>query len=124
MIRLAGIALALVVSAGAACAEARIKDITQVQGVRDNQLVGYGVVVGLQGTGDTPAQRAVHRTGVAVHARPHGRQRARRLGLAHAQRRRGHGHGGPAAVHRSRRAARRHRFLCRRRVLAEWAARW
>ena len=31
----------------------RIKDITSVKGVRDNQLVGYGLVVGLQGTGDT-----------------------------------------------------------------------
>lgn len=30
----------------------RIKDIAQVQGVRDNQLVGYGLVVGLDGTGD------------------------------------------------------------------------
>ncbi|WP_420392735.1 flagellar basal body P-ring protein FlgI [Acuticoccus sp.] len=32
---------------------ARIKDITTVQGVRDNQLIGYGLVIGLQGTGDT-----------------------------------------------------------------------
>ncbi|MEM8663540.1 MAG: flagellar basal body P-ring protein FlgI [Pseudomonadota bacterium] len=31
----------------------RIKDITTVQGVRDNQLIGYGLVVGLPGTGDT-----------------------------------------------------------------------
>ncbi|MFH0995942.1 MAG: flagellar basal body P-ring protein FlgI [Pseudomonadota bacterium] len=31
---------------------ARIKDITQIQGVRQNQLVGYGLVVGLNGTGD------------------------------------------------------------------------
>lgn len=30
----------------------RIKDIAHVKGVRDNQLVGYGVVVGLQGSGD------------------------------------------------------------------------
>jgi len=30
----------------------RIKDIAQVQGVRDNQLTGYGLVVGLNGTGD------------------------------------------------------------------------
>ena len=30
----------------------RIKDITHIDGIRDNQLVGYGVVVGLQGTGD------------------------------------------------------------------------
>lgn len=32
---------------------ARIKDIANVRGVRDNQLVGYGVVVGLKGTGDS-----------------------------------------------------------------------
>ncbi|WP_295556021.1 flagellar basal body P-ring protein FlgI [uncultured Hyphomicrobium sp.] len=31
----------------------RIKDITAVQGVRANQLVGYGLVVGLNGTGDS-----------------------------------------------------------------------
>lgn len=31
----------------------RIKDIAKVQGVRANQLVGYGLVVGLAGTGDT-----------------------------------------------------------------------
>lgn len=31
----------------------RIKDITSVQGVRANQLVGYGLVVGLNGTGDS-----------------------------------------------------------------------
>ena len=30
----------------------RIKDITHIDGFRDNQLVGYGVVVGLSGTGD------------------------------------------------------------------------
>ncbi len=30
----------------------RIKDITHVDGIRENQLVGYGVVVGLPGTGD------------------------------------------------------------------------
>jgi flagellar P-ring protein precursor FlgI len=29
-----------------------LRDITDVQGVRDNQLVGYGLVVGLRGTGD------------------------------------------------------------------------
>ncbi|WP_197472924.1 flagellar basal body P-ring protein FlgI, partial [Oleiphilus sp. HI0123] len=30
----------------------RLKDIANVQGVRSNQLVGYGLVVGLSGTGD------------------------------------------------------------------------
>ncbi len=32
---------------------ARIKDITSVEGVRDNQLIGYGLVVGLDRTGDS-----------------------------------------------------------------------
>lgn len=36
----------------AANAQSRIKDLTDVEGVRDNQLIGYGIVVGLQGTGD------------------------------------------------------------------------
>ncbi len=45
--------LFLCVVAGAAAASVRIKDIASLQGVRDNQLVGYGLVVGLQGTGDT-----------------------------------------------------------------------
>lgn len=31
----------------------RIKDITKIQGVRDNQLVGFGLVIGLDGTGDS-----------------------------------------------------------------------
>lgn len=31
----------------------RIKDIARVQGARDNQLMGYGLVVGLNGTGDS-----------------------------------------------------------------------
>ncbi len=43
---------ALALGLTAARAEVRIKDITSVKGVRDNQLVGYGLVVGLQGTGD------------------------------------------------------------------------
>src|ERR1700677_4431118 len=30
----------------------RIKDISNVRGVRENQLIGYGLVVGLNGTGD------------------------------------------------------------------------
>lgn len=31
----------------------RIKDVASVEGIRDNQLVGYGLVVGLRGTGDS-----------------------------------------------------------------------
>lgn len=40
---------------GAAWAE-RIKDLASVQGVRNNQLVGYGLVVGLDGSGDQTTQ--------------------------------------------------------------------
>ncbi|MBM3083170.1 flagellar basal body P-ring protein FlgI [Chelatococcus daeguensis] len=38
---------------GPAAAATRIKDIASIQGVRDNQLIGYGLVTGLSGTGDT-----------------------------------------------------------------------
>jgi flagellar P-ring protein precursor FlgI len=37
---------------GRAAMAARIKDLTAIEGVRTNQLVGYGLVVGLDGTGD------------------------------------------------------------------------
>src|SRR5438309_3750522 len=33
-------------------AATRLKDLASVEGVRDNQLLGYGLVVGLAGTGD------------------------------------------------------------------------
>ena len=35
---------------------ARLKDIASIRGVRENQLIGYGLVVGLKGTGDTQAE--------------------------------------------------------------------
>lgn len=38
--------------ANAKLREVRIRDIVEIQGVRENQLIGYGLVVGLQGTGD------------------------------------------------------------------------
>ena len=34
----------------------RIRDLTSVQGVRENSLIGYGLVVGLDGTGDQTTQ--------------------------------------------------------------------
>jgi len=40
---------------GSLCAE-RIKDLSAVQGMRDNQLIGYGLVVGLDGSGDSVGQ--------------------------------------------------------------------
>lgn len=47
--------VATLVAATAARAE-RVKDIASVAGVRSNQLIGYGLVVGLDGTGDQTSQ--------------------------------------------------------------------
>jgi len=46
-------AIGLLASTGEALAQSRIKDIASIEGVRANQLVGYGLVVGLAGTGDS-----------------------------------------------------------------------
>lgn len=45
--------LLVVALAGPALALSRVKDLASIEGVRQNQLVGYGIVVGLNGTGDT-----------------------------------------------------------------------
>jgi flagellar P-ring protein precursor FlgI len=53
---------------------ARIKDVAAIEGIRDNQLIGYGLVVGLRGTGDSsqtvfPAQTLIstlERMGITV----------------------------------------------------------
>ncbi|MFC5359898.1 flagellar basal body P-ring protein FlgI [Azospirillum himalayense] len=51
---LAALAAALLaLSAPASASSARIKDVVDVEGVRDNMLIGYGLVVGLNGTGDS-----------------------------------------------------------------------
>jgi flagellar P-ring protein precursor FlgI len=47
------VATLIVPAAPSYAATARIKDIVNIEGVRDNQLVGYGLVVGLAGTGDS-----------------------------------------------------------------------
>jgi flagellar P-ring protein precursor FlgI len=47
------IGLTGLIGATAADAQSRIKDIASIEGVRSNQLVGYGLVVGLNGTGDS-----------------------------------------------------------------------
>jgi flagellar P-ring protein precursor FlgI len=46
-------AFAIVAPAPPARAASRIKDLASIEGVRQNQLIGYGLVVGLNGTGDT-----------------------------------------------------------------------
>lgn len=52
---------------------ARLKDISSIRGVRENQLIGYGLVVGLKGTGDSAAQftgqsfaRLINKLGVKI----------------------------------------------------------
>jgi len=57
LLRRAGLVLAaaLLVLAGPAQAE-RIKDLASIQGVRGNPLIGYGLVVGLDGSGDQVRQ--------------------------------------------------------------------
>jgi flagellar P-ring protein precursor FlgI len=52
ILKVAVILAGLLVLAGPAHA-VRIKDIAEIKGVRSNQLVGYGLVVGLNGTGDS-----------------------------------------------------------------------
>jgi len=52
IILLACIVAAATAPTATAAIDARIKDIATVQGVRDNQLIGYGLVVGLDDTGD------------------------------------------------------------------------
>jgi len=74
-----GSALLLAMGAAAALGEAqveraRVKDVATIEGIRENQLVGYGLVVGLRGTGDSsqtvfPAQTllsALQRMGITV----------------------------------------------------------
>lgn len=52
------IALGTLLFATAAPASVRLKDIARVEGVRSNPLVGYGIVVGLSGSGDSGRSRA------------------------------------------------------------------
>ncbi|MGD0096764.1 MAG: flagellar basal body P-ring protein FlgI [Terracidiphilus sp.] len=48
-----GLVFALLAFASDADHKVMIRDVTQIQGVRDNQLVGYGLAIGLNRTGDT-----------------------------------------------------------------------
>lgn len=55
------LALALLLSMPGIAGAVRIKDIVDIRGVRSNQLVGYGVVVGLDGTGDDDKSELMNR---------------------------------------------------------------
>ena len=65
----------------------RVKDVTSLKGMRDNQLVGYGLVIGLPGSGDTmrnspfteqSLRSMLDRMGVNVRCHPACTQRRRR----------------------------------------------
>lgn len=62
--------LLLAATAGAA-AEVRVQDIARLQGQRTNRLLGYGLVVGLPGTGDGDKYAATMRALMALHERYH-----------------------------------------------------
>jgi len=62
--RLAGLALLLAASLSGAANAARIKEVAAVEGVRSNQLTGFGLVVGLDGTGDQTTQMPVTTQGL------------------------------------------------------------
>lgn len=51
-------ALLLALAAGSASAGIRIKDLGRIDGIRENMIVGYGVVTGLAGTGDSSRSQA------------------------------------------------------------------
>jgi len=52
-LRLPGLMAALLLCAALPAAAERLKDITSIAGVRSNHLVGYGLVIGLDGSGDS-----------------------------------------------------------------------
>ena len=58
--------LTLTTTVFAESAITRIKDIAKVQGVRSNQLMGYGLVVGLPGTGDSDDTRQMIQSTVSL----------------------------------------------------------
>ena len=97
MLRLLSLVV-LALSISTADAAVRIKDIANLKGVRENQLVGYGLVIGLKGTGDTlrnspfteqSLQSMLDNMGinvrgtVAAHAKRRGRDRDRGVAALH-----------------------------------------
>ena len=60
--RTLGLLVALLLVLPGTVRGARIKDLAEIQGVRANALMGYGLVVGLQGTGDSAASLFANRS--------------------------------------------------------------
>ena len=94
-------ALLLGALAAPAAAQVRVKDVVRIQGVRENSIYGYGIVMGLNGTGDRPTSSPFTPQTIA--------NMLQRLGIAlpaaHAQQQErggGDGHGEAAPVHQAR----------------------
>jgi flagellar P-ring protein precursor FlgI len=64
------VVVALATTAGA-LAEVRVQDIARLQGQRTNRLIGYGLVVGLDGTGDGGKNEHTMRALMAIHRKFH-----------------------------------------------------
>lgn len=65
------LALAILATAAGAAAEVRVQDIARLQGQRTNKLMGYGLVVGLNGTGDGGKNEHTLRALMAIHRKFH-----------------------------------------------------
>ena len=53
LVRLVSVFALVMIAAAPALSATRLKDIIDIEGVRENQLLGYGIVVGVKGTGDS-----------------------------------------------------------------------
>ena len=81
MLRLGVMVMVVVLMAAANSQAARIKDIAGIVGVRDNQLVGYGLVVGLMGTGDNVQNTGFGRETISNMLSRHGLSMKDRIAL-------------------------------------------
>ena len=86
----------------------RIKDLATVSGVRTNQLVGYGLVVGLDGTGDQTSQAPFTIQSITNMLARFGVPDSARAQPAAEERGRGDGHSGSAGLLQGRPDDRRH----------------
>lgn len=65
------LAIVALATAAGAVAEVRVQDIARLQGQRTNKLMGYGLVVGLNGTGDGGKNEHTMRALMAIHRKFH-----------------------------------------------------
>ena len=93
----------------------RLKDLAAIAGVRQNQLIGYGIVVGLDGTGDQTTQTPFTVQSIVVDAAAAGRQPAAGHQPAAEERRRRDGHRLAAGLRPAGPDHRHHRVVDRQR---------